>query len=114
MPGALDRRWIFHPRTRWKTISASKPTPTAGENGWSKRADADPIPFTPRATVATAMPRPTGVAEAMLAALPAAVYPDLHEVIVEYVLKEGFDYAEEFEFGLDLILDAFERVRGAA
>lgn len=55
-----------------------------------------------------------GVAEAMLAALPAAAYPYLHEVIVEYVLKAGFDYAEEFEFGLDLLLDALEKVRGSA
>lgn len=50
----------------------------------------------------------------MLAGLPAAVYPHLHEVIVEYVLRAGFDYAAEFEFGLVLLLDALERVRGAA
>lgn len=55
-----------------------------------------------------------GVAETMLAALPATEYPYLHEVIVDYLLKAGFDYAEEFEFGLDLLLDALERVRGAA
>jgi len=55
-----------------------------------------------------------GVAETMLAALPAAEYPHLREVIVEYVLKAGFDYAEEFEFGLDMMLEALERARDAA
>jgi len=55
-----------------------------------------------------------GVAEAMLAALPAAEYPYLREVIVEHVLKSGFDYANEFEFGLDLMLDALESARDSA
>jgi len=53
-----------------------------------------------------------GVAETMLAA--AAEYPYLRELIVEHVLKFGFDYAKEFEFGLDLMLDALEQVRDAA
>ena len=30
---------------------------------------------------------------------------------MEHVLKLGFDYADEFEFGLDLILDGLERIR---
>jgi hypothetical protein len=28
-------------------------------------------------------------------------------------MKPGYDYGEEFEYGLDLILDGLERVRGA-
>lgn len=28
-------------------------------------------------------------------------------------MKPGYDHADEFEFGLDLILDGLERVRGA-
>jgi hypothetical protein len=28
---------------------------------------------------------------------------------VEHVLRPGYDYANEFEFGLDLILDGLER-----
>jgi AcrR family transcriptional regulator len=35
-------------------------------------------------------------------------YPYLAEVVMEFV-KRGYDYTEEFEFGLDLILDALER-----
>jgi hypothetical protein len=30
-------------------------------------------------------------------------------MIVEYALKPGYDYAEEFNFGLELILDGLER-----
>ncbi len=55
-----------------------------------------------------------GMAQTILATLPAAEYPYLNEVIVEHVLKLGFDYADEFEFGLDLILDGLERIRAGA
>jgi AcrR family transcriptional regulator len=39
-----------------------------------------------------------------------ADYPYLLEVATE-MAKAGYDYATEFEFGLDLILDALERLR---
>ena len=41
-------------------------------------------------------------------------YPYLAEIIVEHAMKPGYDYADEFAFGLDLILDGLERVRGTA
>jgi AcrR family transcriptional regulator len=41
-------------------------------------------------------------------------YPYLAEMILEHAMKPGYDYAEEFAFGLDLILDGLERVRGTA
>ena len=41
----------------------------------------------------------------------AGQYPHLAEMIVEHALKPGYDYAQEFEFGLDLILDGLERYR---
>ena len=37
-------------------------------------------------------------------------YPYLAEVVVE-LGKKGYDYTEEFEFGLDFILDGFERFK---
>jgi AcrR family transcriptional regulator len=37
-------------------------------------------------------------------------YPYLAEVVVE-LGKRGYDYAEEFEFGLDFILDGLERFK---
>jgi hypothetical protein len=40
-----------------------------------------------------------------------AQYPYLAEVVVEFA-KTGYDYAQEFEFGLDLILDGLERFLG--
>jgi AcrR family transcriptional regulator len=41
----------------------------------------------------------------------AGEYPHLAEMIVEHAMKPGYDYAEEFEFGLDLILDGLEGLR---
>jgi AcrR family transcriptional regulator len=41
-----------------------------------------------------------------------ARYPYLAEVVEEFA-RDGYDYAEEFEFGLDLILDGLERYLGA-
>ena len=52
------------------------------------------------------------LAENILRELPADEYPHLAEMIIEHALKPGYDYAEEFEFGLDLILDGLERLRG--
>jgi len=40
-------------------------------------------------------------------------YPHLVEVVGGYVAKRGYDYATEFVFGLDLILDGLDRLRDA-
>jgi AcrR family transcriptional regulator len=40
-----------------------------------------------------------------------AEYPHLVEVVGGYVAKAGYDYATEFLFGLDLILDGLARLR---
>ena len=50
------------------------------------------------------------VSEMMLAQFPAGDYPHLTEAMIEHVGKPGYDYADEFEFGLDLILDGLERL----
>jgi AcrR family transcriptional regulator len=41
-------------------------------------------------------------------------YPYLAEMIVEHAMQPGYDYANEFAFGLDLILDGLQRVRDTA
>jgi AcrR family transcriptional regulator len=41
-----------------------------------------------------------------------ADYPHLVEVVGGYVAESGYDYATEFLFGLDLILDGLDRLRG--
>jgi len=48
------------------------------------------------------------VAENILQQLPADEYPHLAEMIIEHAMTPGYDYAQEFEFGLDLILDGLE------
>jgi AcrR family transcriptional regulator len=52
------------------------------------------------------------VAQMMMAQVPADEYPHLTEFTTEHILQPGYDYGNEFEFGLDLILDGLEiRVR---
>ncbi|MCX2923068.1 TetR/AcrR family transcriptional regulator [Streptomyces sp. NEAU-W12] len=46
------------------------------------------------------------VAGAILREMPADTYPHLTELTTEHVLEPGYDYADEFTFGLTLILDA--------
>jgi hypothetical protein len=43
------------------------------------------------------------------ARFPADEYPHLAELTAEHVLQPGYEYSNEFEFGLDLILDGLER-----
>jgi len=40
-------------------------------------------------------------------------YPNLVEVVGGHVAKAGYDYASEFLFGLDLILDGLDQLRSA-
>jgi AcrR family transcriptional regulator len=54
------------------------------------------------------------VAQSMLQPFPLDAYPNLVEFITEHAMKPGYDYGDEFEFGLDLVLDGIERVRDAA
>jgi hypothetical protein len=49
----------------------------------------------------------------LLSGFPADEYPYLKETTVELITKSGWKYADEFEFGLDLILDGLDRLRDA-
>jgi AcrR family transcriptional regulator len=51
------------------------------------------------------------VADTILGNLPADEYPHLTELTVEHVLQPGYDYGNEYLFGLDLILDGLDRAR---
>jgi AcrR family transcriptional regulator len=53
------------------------------------------------------------VAQAIMARFTSGQYPHLTELAVEHVLQPGYDYGDEFEYGLDLILDGLERARAA-
>jgi AcrR family transcriptional regulator len=49
------------------------------------------------------------VAEPMMQQFPADAYPHLVELTTEYILQPGYDFGDEFDFGLDVILDALTR-----
>jgi AcrR family transcriptional regulator len=47
--------------------------------------------------------------EGFLVQFPAEQYPYLVEMATEHVMRPGYDYGNEFAFGLDLILDGLEQ-----
>jgi AcrR family transcriptional regulator len=49
------------------------------------------------------------VTGAMVAQFSTAEYPHLVELATEHVLRPGYDFGDEFDFGLDLILDGLDR-----
>lgn len=49
------------------------------------------------------------VVESIMSAVAADEYPYLAEIAAEHVMRPGYDYSEEFTYGLDLILDALAR-----
>ena len=51
------------------------------------------------------------LARAFLQQFPVKRYPRLAQFTIEHVLQPGYDYGDEYEFGLDLILDGLERAR---
>jgi hypothetical protein len=50
----------------------------------------------------------TEVAETVLRA-SAAEYPHFVEMVTEYIVQPGYDFGNEFEVGLSVILDALTR-----
>jgi AcrR family transcriptional regulator len=62
------------------------------------------LPFhTPEETAAMAV--------TFLEQFPATQFPHLAELTVDHVMLPGYDYGDEFEFGLQLVLDGLERAR---
>jgi AcrR family transcriptional regulator len=53
------------------------------------------------------------LAKAFLLQFPADRYPRLAELTIEHVLKPGYDYGNEYKFGLDLILDGLDKTHAA-
>ncbi len=51
------------------------------------------------------------VAQGMLRPFAFDAYPNLVSFITEHATKPGYDYADEFEYGLDLVLDGLGRAR---
>jgi AcrR family transcriptional regulator len=53
------------------------------------------------------------VAQAIMARFSPGEYPHLTELTIKHVLQPGYSYANEFEFGLDLLLNGLERASNA-
>jgi AcrR family transcriptional regulator len=53
------------------------------------------------------------VAETMLEPFPRTEYPNLVAFIAEHIMLPGYDFGDEFEYGLDLILEGIEAARAA-
>ncbi len=51
------------------------------------------------------------MAETMLEPFPQGEYPNLAAFIAEHAMKPGYDFADEFEYGLDVILDGLDRAQ---
>jgi AcrR family transcriptional regulator len=54
------------------------------------------------------------VAQNMLQPFQPNEYPNLVEFIAEHAMKPGYDYGDEFVYGLDVILDGLERAGNRA
>ena len=52
---------------------------------------------------------PADVAEPIIQDFPLGEYPHLVEMATEHILQPGYDFGNEFEFGLNVILDALTR-----
>ena len=63
---------------------------------------------------ATAGDEMADLAQAMTAAMPEGEYPNLVEFTTEHVLRPGYDFGHEFDFGLDLILDGLDAAAAAS
>jgi AcrR family transcriptional regulator len=50
------------------------------------------------------------LAESIMAGFDADQYPHLTELAVEVVMQPGYDFGNEFDFGLGLVLDGLERL----
>jgi AcrR family transcriptional regulator len=49
------------------------------------------------------------MAQTMLEPFPVNEYPNLMAFITEHAMKPGYDFGDEFEYGLDVILDGLAR-----
>ncbi|OED44427.1 AcrR family transcriptional regulator [Chromatiales bacterium (ex Bugula neritina AB1)] len=49
--------------------------------------------------------------DVIIETVPADKYPHLMELTTEHILQPGYDFGNEFEFGLNLILEGLDRYR---
>jgi AcrR family transcriptional regulator len=56
---------------------------------------------------------PAEVADPIMESLAAGDYPHFVEMVTDYYLRPGYDFGNEFAWGLELILDALSGLGGA-
>jgi AcrR family transcriptional regulator len=54
------------------------------------------------------------MAQSMLEPFPEGEYPNMVAFITEHAMQPGYDFANEFAWGLDVVLDGVERERASA
>ncbi len=57
-------------------------------------------------------PELAAMTAAIMEAFPASEFPYLFELTVEHVLQPGYDYGEEFDTGLGVVLDGVAALHG--
>jgi AcrR family transcriptional regulator len=53
----------------------------------------------------------TAMAERFLQHFPVTEFPHLAEMTTQHVMQPGYDYGDEFAFGLEVVLDALQSLR---
>ena len=56
----------------------------------------------------------TEMAETVLAPFPVDKYPNLVAFITDHAMKPGYDFADEFEYGLDVVLGGLGAANASA
>ncbi len=56
----------------------------------------------------------TEMARSMLEPFPEGEYPNMVAFITEHAMQPGYDFADEFEWGLDVVLNGVERERASS
>ena len=75
---------------------------------WVSACTSDTTTPTTRPTTISGPDTIVEVAESMMPREAAELYPYLIEFTTEHVLKPGYDFRAEFDFGLDAVLNALE------
>ena len=95
-------------RSRWRSTRTRSRTPTSTASPSRRRASRS---MTPDEIPGVVEQQVQHVEASRHLGELAEQFPYIAEVVVGHVAKGGYDFGDEFEYGLDLILEALERRR---
>ncbi|MEZ5137089.1 MAG: TetR family transcriptional regulator [Acidimicrobiales bacterium] len=108
-------RSLAWPPSTTPCSAACAPGVLVGDDGPRLRPHRRPLRFACEATLpATAGEEMHELASSMMAQMPTDLFPHLVEFTVGHAMASGYDFGQEFSFGLDLILDGLERAATAS